>query len=299
MANWAKTTDIILDNGFGGSRNGHRIEGAVLHHVAGTDGRAYVAGTNARDSHPTYHVNSAGSVAGIVHPDRRPFSTADSVDEVAVTFEIDNSQVGGDWPISDAALEAVIEVCVDHAKQAGYSRAAVNKPGVQQQEFFIGYHQQYKQTACPGPFVRAHIPGIVDEVNRRLAGGAAPTVTTPAPKPATQPAAQSGWQPTDFNIADEGFTPSKQQWTTIQLWLTRLRRYSGPVDGVPGPKTWAGIQTTVATYGHYSGPVDGKPGPNTAKGMQLYAGDGGGYTGPVDGKLGAASWAGFVNRLSS
>ena len=96
-----------------------------------------------------------------------------------------------------------------------------------------------------------------------------------------------------------GANASKEQWRTIQSWLKRLGRYSGPVDGVPGTNTWKGVQKTVAKYGYYSGPVDGVPGANTYKGMQRYARAGGGYTGPVDGVLGPNSWAGFVKRLSS
>lgn len=98
--------------------------------------------------------------------------------------------------------------------------------------------------------------------------------------------------------AASGSSASKDQWRTIQSWLKRLGRYSGPVDGVPGTNTWKGVQKTVAKYGYYNGPVDGVPGANTYKGMQRYARSGG-YTGPIDGVLGPQSWAGFVRRLSS
>lgn len=96
-----------------------------------------------------------------------------------------------------------------------------------------------------------------------------------------------------------GTNATKDQWRTIQAWLRRLGRYTGPVDGVPGPNTWKGVQKTVAKYGYYHGPIDGVPGINTYKGMQSYARDGGGYTGPIDGVMGPRSWAGFVKRLSS
>lgn len=100
-------------------------------------------------------------------------------------------------------------------------------------------------------------------------------------------------------IGGGGDGATKAQWRTIQDWLKRLGRYSGPVDGVPGKNTWKGIQTTVRKYGYYHGPVDGVPGVNTYKGMQMYARDGGGYKGPIDGVLGPNSWAGFVKRLGS
>ncbi len=290
MARWASNTAQVRDNGFGGSREGRSIEGAVFHHVAGTDGLNYVENANSRNSHPTYHIANSGRQTGIVHPDRRPFSTAHSVDTVAITFEIDNSVAGGNWPVSDAALSAAIDTCVDHARQAGLKRFAKNTPGRDQPGvFFIAWHNQYVSTSCPGPHIMSRLDWIVAECQRRLDGG------TPAPSPAPTPE-RTGWEASDFGI---GTNATKAQWSTIQDWLKRLGRYSGPVDGVPGQNTWKGIQTTVKKFGYYSGTVDGIPGTNTAKGMQQYAAAGGGYGGPIDGKLGPNSWAGFTRRISS
>ena len=292
MTTWARNTAQVIDKGFGGSRGGKKIEGAVFHHVAGTDGLGYVANANSRDSHPTYHVAASGRVSGIVHPDRRPFSTGHSVDSVAITFEIDNSSTGGNWPVSDAALSAAIDVCVDHARQAGLKTFAKNTPGRDQPGvFFIAWHNQYVSTACPGPHIMSRLDWIVAECQRRLNGGGPTPTPTPTPEPG-----RTGWEASDFGI---GTNATKAQWTVIQDWLKRLGRYNGAVDGTPGPNTWKGIQTTVARYGYYNGPIDGIPGTNTAKGMQQYAANGGGYRGPVDGILGSNSWAGFVARLSS
>lgn len=171
MAKWAATTDKVIDKGFGGGKRA-TPRGAVLHHGAGADVLGYVANANSRDSHPTYHVASSGRVTGVVHPDRRPFSTAHGVDNLAITFEIDNSKTGGDWPVSDAALNAVVDVIVDHARQAGYSKVALNKFNENQagKEFFIAWHSQYTSTACPGPYVMGKRDWIVAECNHRLAG---------------------------------------------------------------------------------------------------------------------------------
>jgi hypothetical protein len=177
----------VRDNGFGGSRNGQSINGVVIHHVAGTNGLNYVANKNTRNSHPTYHIARDGSVTGIVHPDRRPFSTAGQPDPSAVTFEIDNSSTGGDWPISAKALDSLINVIVFHASQSPRAGKgfAKNKPSVKQSEFFIAWHSQYKATACPGPFIMSQLDYIVEECTKR----AAPPPLPPAP-PAPKPAAK-------------------------------------------------------------------------------------------------------------
>jgi peptidoglycan hydrolase-like protein with peptidoglycan-binding domain len=191
---WYPKAAAIKDNGFGGSRNGSAINGVVIHHVAGTNGLNYVANENSRNSHPTYHIANNGAVTGIVNPERRPFSTAGQPDPSAVTFEIDNSSTGGDWPISPAALESLIDVIVFHGSQSPRAGKgfAKNIKGQTQQEFFIAWHQQYVATACPGPFVISQLDHIVAECNKRAAKPApvkpAPTPVRPAPaKPAKPP----------------------------------------------------------------------------------------------------------------
>lgn len=292
MATWYGGIDRIWDNGFGDSRDGGTIEGAMFHHVGGTDGQAYVANWNDRDSHPSYHIKSSGYSTGIVHPNKQPSSINSkysSVDRVSISFEIDNVSTGGNWPVSDAALNEAIDICVHHAREQGLKRFAKNTPGVDQPGvFFIGWHQQYQSTGCPGPHILAHIDWIVAECQRRLDGGA------PGPAPTPEPA--GGYEASDFGI---GTNATREQWVVIQKWLAILGRYDGPIDGVPGPNTWKGIQITLTKYGYYSGPIDGIPGYNTARGMQMYGRDGGGYGGPIDGDLGPNSWIGFVARLSS
>jgi peptidoglycan hydrolase-like protein with peptidoglycan-binding domain len=188
MTDWYPKVSAVIDNGFGGSRAGRKINGVVIHHVAGTNGLSYVANTNARNSHPTYHIANSGAVTGIVHPDRRPYSTAGEPDPNAVTFEIDNSSFGGDWPVSSAALDALIDVIVYHASQsprAGQGFALNDKARVQS-EFFIAWHSQYKATACPGSFLMLQLDYIVSECNKRASGKpsvpSVPSVSTSKPR---------------------------------------------------------------------------------------------------------------------
>ena len=182
MPTWAPITRRIIDKGFGGSRNGQPITGAVVHHGAGTDVLGYVANANSRSSHPTYHIANDGTVTGIVHPDRRPYSTGHSVDANAVTFEIDNETGAPEWRVSAAALESLAQVLAHHAKESPREdRAEINEPGRAQSGFWVGWHAQYVATACPGPFVIPRMPSIVDRVNAILGGSTAPANQPSAP----------------------------------------------------------------------------------------------------------------------
>jgi peptidoglycan hydrolase-like protein with peptidoglycan-binding domain len=230
----------------------------VIHHVAGTNGLGYVANANTRNSHPTYHIANDGAVTGIVNPDRRPHSTGGAPDPNAVSFEIDNSSAGGDWPISSAALDSLIEVIIFHASQSPRAGKgfAKNQPSVAQSEFFIAWHSQYKATACPGPFIMSQLDYIVDECNKR-ASGVAPT------KPA-QPGISTTGKPALSGLLKIGSTGEVVRYIQSVLGIKADGQF-GPitdkavrafqsannlqVDGIVGPITYGrlGSPSPVAT----------------------------------------------------
>lgn len=185
MPTWWGGVDQVIDRGFGGSRHGAKLRGIAPHHVAGRDGRDYVANANPRNSHPTYHLGDRYGATGIVHPNRRPYSTGGAIDAMMATIEIDNSATGHPWPVSDRSIEAVIEIAVHHAREGGYTRMEANRVGEDQGDvFFIAWHSQYVNTECPGPYLRDRIPRIVAEGTRRLQGArpTPPLIPTPTPE---------------------------------------------------------------------------------------------------------------------
>ena len=227
---WYPKVAGIQDNGFGGSRNGQAINGVVIHHVAGTNGLSYVANKNSRNSHPTYHISNSGAVTGIVNPERRPYSTGGQPDPSAVTFEIDNESVGGDWPISSAALEALIDVIIFHASISPRANRgfAKNIKTQVQTEFFIAWHQQYVATACPGPFVISQLDYIVAECNKRASQAVAPVApVVPSPPPAIK-------KPRLIRFLRRGSTGLNVVYLQAALGLKR--------DGIFGPITDARVR---------------------------------------------------------
>lgn len=247
MTGWAPQTAEVIDHGYGGSRGGAAITGAVIHHTTSQGGPSYVAGWNSRNSHPTYHVNVHGRVTGIVNPTRRPYSTGNGVDAFAITFEVDDEEIGGDWKISDASIAAVTAVIAWHAAQsprAGHP-IEVNDPAATQSGFWVGWHKQYVNTACPGPYMIQHIPAIVTAANR----GKPPVITPPPPPPSTP----------GKLVVDGVMGP-----LTLEAWQRAL---GVAADGVFGPIS------TRALQAHLGGlTVDGDFGPNTRRRLQIRLG---------------------------
>lgn len=313
MTDWYPKAAGIQDNGFGASRNGKTINGVVIHHVAGTNGLSYVANANSRNSHPTYHIANSGAVTGIVHPDRRPYSTAGEPDPNAVTFEIDNSSTGGDWPISPAALDSLINVIVYHASQSPRAGKgfALNDKARAQSEFFIAWHKQYSATACPGPYIVSQLDYIVAECNKRAGQSVSPTpVVTP---PVTTPAQSSvesvareviagkwGNGPTRIQkLSAAGHDPKAVQAMVNQIVSGKTPAPAPKPTPVPKPSTlkpplsgWLKIGSSGESVRYVQRvlgiQVDGIFGPMTSKAVKQFQSSKGLK---ADGIVGPATWS--------
>ena len=88
-------------------------------------------------------------------------------DGMAVTFEIANDGGAPDWHVSDASIEALINLCVDICQRNNIP--AINYTGDASGNLTM--HQFFSATACPGPYLKSKFPYIADEINKRLGGG--------------------------------------------------------------------------------------------------------------------------------
>ena len=169
-----------------------QITKITIHHAAGVLSVESMLGwfvnPDARSS-SQYIVGGDGRVGmSVEEKDRAWTSSSSANDNAAVTIEVINSAVGGDWPVSERAFERLIELCVD---------ICMRNPGITQRDgapglYFDGtpggsltHHQMFAATGCPGPFLLSRFPRICDEVNARLAvlTGASPEVPEAASPP--------------------------------------------------------------------------------------------------------------------
>lgn len=165
------------------NRGGTKITRVVPHHWAG------IAGGDARLKNPrqavsaNYLIYSDGRIIGQVPEEYGAWTSGSAAaDNPSITVEIQNSTgraagSGDDmnpeaWKISDQAWNALIRLTADIARRHGFARNF--GPA------HVRYHREFAATACPGGYLWARRPKLLDEVRAALG-----TKTTPAPAPDT------------------------------------------------------------------------------------------------------------------
>ena len=139
----------------------------VPHHVAGVtdvEDLGALFANPARQASSNYVIGNDGRIACFAPEEYRSWCTGSrEVDYKAITIEVSNSAGAPDWPVSDAAYESLIKLCVDICKRHNFR---LNYTGDKTGN--LQMHKWYQATGCPGPYLEARFPEIAAEVNRRL-----------------------------------------------------------------------------------------------------------------------------------
>ena len=155
----------------------HAIDTITIHHIAGVLTAKQIANlTNFTDpkyeASCNYAVGNDGSIALIVEEKNRSWCTSSREnDHRAITIEVSNSATGDPWPVSDKALEATIELCVDICKRNNIKK--INFTGDKTGNLTM--HKWFAATGCPGPYLSEKFPYIAEEINKRLGVKPEPT----------------------------------------------------------------------------------------------------------------------------
>ena len=118
-----------------------------------------------RQASSNYGIGSDGRVGLYVDEANRSWCSSNGDnDHQAVTIEVANDVIGGNWHVSDVALAKLIDLCVDICERNHIDRLIFtgNASGN------LTLHKYFAATACPGPYLESKMPYIAEEVNRRL-----------------------------------------------------------------------------------------------------------------------------------
>lgn len=144
------------------------IKKITIHHMAGNltvESCGNVFAPTSRQASSNYGIGTDGRVGMYVEEKDRAWtsSNADN-DNQAVTIEVANDQIGGNWHVSDKALNKLIELCVDICQRNGIKK--LNYTGDKTGNLTM--HKWFAATACPGPYLESKFPYIAEQVNKKL-----------------------------------------------------------------------------------------------------------------------------------
>lgn len=149
-----------------------KISKLTVHHMAGnlsveTCGNVFAS--SARQASSNYGIGSDGRVGMYVEEKDRAWTSSSSWnDNRAVTIEVANDQIGGNWHVSDAAWNKLVELCVDICKRNGMTSLTWtgDKNGS------LTCHYMFAATNCPGPYLKSRMAELARTVTARLGGSA-------------------------------------------------------------------------------------------------------------------------------
>lgn len=142
----------------------------TIHHAAVVNASLAGLGNGfanpARQASANYGIDSNGNIGMFVEEKNRAWTSSNKDnDNRAVTIEVANSGGAPDWKISDKALAALINLCVDICKRNNIKQ--LNFTGDAKGNLTM--HCYFVATACPGPYLKSKFSYIAQEVNKRLA----------------------------------------------------------------------------------------------------------------------------------
>lgn len=163
----------------------------TVHHMAGVcsiEDFGNIVAPTSRQMSANYAIGNDGRI-GLFCPeaDRSWCSSSPLNDHRAITIEVSNSSVGGDWPIGTKAYNSLIKLCVDICKRNGIKKLYFDGT----QNGSLTFHYMFAATACPGPWMKAHANDLCNKVNAQLGGSS----VQPQPSQPTTPT-------TNFKVGD-------------------------------------------------------------------------------------------------
>lgn len=145
-----------------------KISCIVIHHMAGNlsiETCGDIFKNPSRKASANYGIGSDGRIACYVDECNRAWTTGNyDIDAKSVTIEVANCKGAPNWEVSDAALQALINLCVDICERNGIKKLEYtgDKKGN------LHMHCWYQATACPGPYLKSKFSYIADQVNTAL-----------------------------------------------------------------------------------------------------------------------------------
>lgn len=101
--------------------------------------------TKGRNASSNYGIGNDGSIACYVGEENRTWASCSKVNDAqAITIEVSNCEVGGEWKISDKAWQSLVRLCVDICKRYNFKLVYDGTPNGS-----LTRHNMFVSTTCP------------------------------------------------------------------------------------------------------------------------------------------------------
>lgn len=146
-----------------------KIDTITIHHMAGnlsveTCGNIFI--NPERKASSNYGISTDGRVGMYVEEKDCSWCSSNRPnDHRAITIEVANDVIGGEWHVGDVAIVRLIELCVDICMRNDIEK--LNFTGDTTGNLTM--HKWFSNTQCPGPYLGSKFPYVADEVNKKLA----------------------------------------------------------------------------------------------------------------------------------
>lgn len=142
-------------------RYGKKIRCITIHHMGGVlsaESCGKIFQQVGRNGSSHYGIGNDGKIGLYVEESNTAWcnSNWDSNCE-SVTIEVSNSSIGGDYPVSDKALNSLIKLVADISKRNNIKLVKGET---------LTWHSMFTNTECPGKYLLSKMDYIISEVNK-------------------------------------------------------------------------------------------------------------------------------------
>lgn len=143
-------------------RSGRKIEAITIHHMAGIlsaeqCGNIFQQIGRGGSSH--YGIGNDGRIGLYVDEENTAWTNSNWDSNCkSVTIEVSNNVYGGNWSVSDNALNSLIKLVADIAKR--------NNLGTLVKGVNVTWHRMFTATTCPGEYLLSKMDYIISEANK-------------------------------------------------------------------------------------------------------------------------------------
>ena len=117
-----------------------------------------------RQASSNYCIGYDGDIVCAVKEENRAWTSANgNNDRQAITIECSNDITGGEWHISDATWNSLVNLCVDICKRYNFKLVYDGTPNGS-----LTRHNMFANTNCPGAYLQSRLGELAETVNKKL-----------------------------------------------------------------------------------------------------------------------------------